>query len=241
MHTFSSLSGTKYSGCVQVPVKAEDGSFRTAFEIANAAITGQRIVLLEINDDGNSIKLFKPSDIVNKRTDFVVVNIADKTIESCAKEGLIDVAKWLLAYKCGWGERTISDAVSGGHIEFAKWAYENRCPWGKVTMAMAAQTNNIEFAKWAHSLGCPWHSGCTIAHAAGGGHIKFAKWAYANGCPLGDNVLDFAACGGHIKFAKWALKNGYSWKNSVAIHMAKNNGHFEFVEWAMANGCADNY
>jgi hypothetical protein len=219
MHTFHNLAGAKYDGCIPISVKTDDGKYRTAIDIAKATIhdtilpnkptrrRNTRIVLLRKED--NKLKLFNPSDIIEEPTDFVVVNISDKTLGSCAKEGLIDIAKWLLAYGEKKSNNVITRAASGGHIEFAKWALENGFRWDdKNVIPSAAYYNQIEFAKWAYANGHPLNDR-VITLTAYNGHLEFAKWAHANGCPWGNGVLSDAARGGQIEFVKWVRENGY--------------------------------
>jgi hypothetical protein len=217
MFGFYTLAGTKHTECIPISVKTEDGKYRTAIDIAKATIPDgsacrddTMIVLFKQED--NILKLLNPSDIIEEPTDFVVINISDKTLESCAKEGLIDMAKWLRAYGHEWSIYVIGSAAK--HIGFAKWALENGCPLHTRAMENAASNNSIEFGKWARENGCPWNSSI-ISDAAYNGHIEFAKWALANGCPRGDYVIDNAVYNNHIKFAQWALDNGYSLNNTI--------------------------
>ena len=53
--------------------------------------------------DDNKLTLLNPLDIIDEPTCFVVININDRTLKSCAKDGLIYVAKWLRSYECEWG------------------------------------------------------------------------------------------------------------------------------------------
>jgi hypothetical protein len=270
MHTFHNLAGAKYDGCISLSV--EDRKYRTAIDIAKATIPdtilpdkptrcgNTRIVLFRQEND--KLKILNPSDIITEPTDFVVVNINDKTLGLCAKEGLIDIAKWLLAYGhewhntvisnaaynnriefakwaysigCPWGDRVISNAVYYNHIEFAKWARENGCPWNKFVIVYAVHNNNIEFAKWARENGCPWDDGVMFI-ASRFNRIEFVKWALLNGCPRDNNIIKYTAYNGHIEFAKWAISNGFPLERS-AIKMAAYDGHIEFAKWARENGC----
>jgi len=158
MHQFENIAGGPYKGCIPIPIKSKDdiskdGTYYKAIEIAKATCT-DRIMLFRKDD--NKLTLLNPLDIVDEPTGFVVVNINDRTLESCAKDGLIDVAKWLCAYECKWNYCIISRAACYGHIEFAKWAHENECPWGKNVISNAVNNEHFEFAEWAREHGCPY-------------------------------------------------------------------------------------
>ena len=231
---FEMISGQQKYDSIQL--KTENGNYRTAIETAKAVCMGSRIVLFKKED--NKLILFNPSDIINEPMDLVVVDISDRTLNSCAKDGLIDMAKWLYAYGCKLNKYIISDAVENGHVIFAKWALENGCPFYKNLVSAAAHDGNIEFAKWIRDHGYPWGK-YVIESAAINGHIEFAKWALENGCPRDDGydmIISAAAKGGYIEFAKWALANGYQWgKNAIAY--AEEINCIEFAEWARENGC----
>lgn len=181
MHRFYTIAGIPCVGFSPVSVMTEDGEYLTAIEIAKA-MTGRRIVLLKKSDDYNTLKLLNPSDIITESTDFIVVDISDRTMESCVKEGLIDIAKWLLAYMPFLIKYTLFYAAFRGNIEFAQWAHSIGCPWGINVMRFAAIYNHIELAKWAHANGCPWYNN-VIKYATNNRNLEFAEWARANGCP----------------------------------------------------------
>jgi hypothetical protein len=217
MHTFGTISGTVFDGCTPVSVKTEDGKYRTAIDIAKAAIgdtvlsdgparRGNTMIVLFRQED-NKLKLLNPSDIIDEPTDFVAVNINDKTLELCAKEGLIDIAKWLRAYDHEWTHNIIPCTAEYGQKEFAKWAIENGCPWDNYVISDAAKRDNIEFIKWAIENGCPWGNGVMtliVQH----GNIEFAKWARENGCPWEEGIISAATSSGKIEFANWARDSG---------------------------------
>ena len=177
MHRFYTIAGIPCAGFSPVSVMSEDDKYSTAIQIAQAT-TSRHIVLLKKSDD-YTLKLLNPSDIITESTDFIIVDISDRTMESCAKEGLIDIAKWLLAYVPHLIKYTLLYSSFSGNIEFAKWAHSIGCPWGINVMRFAAIYNHIEFAKWAHANGCPWYNN-VIRYAI---NLEFAEWARANGCP----------------------------------------------------------
>ena len=179
MHQFETLAGIKHVGCIPISVRDDNGTYYKAIEIAKTTCK-DRIMLFRKDD--NKLTLLNPLDIIDEPTCFVVINIHDRTLMSCAKDGLIDVAKWLRSYECEWENTVISNAALNNHIEFAKWARENGCEWGYCAISNAADNGHIEFAKWALENGCPWGD-YVISSAAINGHIEFAKWARENGCP----------------------------------------------------------
>ena len=90
MHQFETISGIKHVGCIPISVKNEDSTYYKAIEIAKTTCK-DRIMLFRKDD--NKLTLLNPLDIIDKPTCFVVININDRTLKSCAKDGLIDMAK----------------------------------------------------------------------------------------------------------------------------------------------------
>jgi len=194
MHQFKSIAGDQHKGCIPIPIKSKDDiskadKYYKAIEIAKATCK-YRIMLFREDDD--KLNLLNPFDIINEPTCFVVVNINDRTLKSCARDGLIDVAKWMCAYGCEWNNYILMNGASNGYIKFAKCTRENECIWDGNIISNAAFGGHIEFAKWALENGCPWGE-YVISSAAQNGHIEFAKWARENGCPWGNNVIWHAA------------------------------------------------
>ena len=100
MHKFETLAGIKHKGCIPISVKTDDDKCLMAIEIAKLSCK-DRIMLFRKDD--NKLTLLNSLDIIDEPTYFVVVNINDRTLKSCAKDGLIYVAKWLRSYECEWG------------------------------------------------------------------------------------------------------------------------------------------
>ena len=92
-----------------------------------------------------------------------------------AKNGELEVLKWLWAKGCPWDERTSSWAASKGHLNVVRWAHKHNCPWTWMTCALAALGKHTHVLRWAHANGCPWDDcgGCDLAWL--GGHIRIDK------------------------------------------------------------------
>jgi hypothetical protein len=208
MHQFESIAGNQFIGCIPVSVKTDDGEYRTAIDIADTSNENSYIVLFKKED--NKLTILNPSDIIDEPTTFVVVDIDDKTLELCAKEGLIDIANWLLKYGHEWNHSEMSRAAKYGNIEFAKWAYENGCKWDDDVLDNAAGNvagnaagNIIEFVIWARDNECSYKYGLLYT-AAYRNNIELAKWALKNGCswddecPCGDGIIGLAVYNGQL-------------------------------------------
>ena len=84
-----------------------------------------------------------------------------------ARNGNVELLKFLHEERCPWDFWTCSYAAKNGHLECLKYAHENRCPWGPL-------------GKWNMNT-CSYKDTCY--NAAEKGHLKCLKYAHENGCP----------------------------------------------------------
>ena len=56
-----------------------------------------------------------------------------------------------------WDQHACSAAAKNGHLEVLKYLRENRCPWNSFVCSHAAERGHLEVVKWAHENGCPWN------------------------------------------------------------------------------------
>jgi hypothetical protein len=61
-----------------------------------------------------------------------------------ARQGNLDLLKWLVAHDCQWGVGTVISAIDYGHLEVAKWAITNGCFY----ISYHPLPNNISTRTW---------------------------------------------------------------------------------------------
>jgi len=149
-----------------------------------------------------------------------------------ARNGNLEMLKFLRGNGCPFSEETCADAAEGGHLELLRWARENGCPWDEKTCTGAARGGHLFLLKWVRQNGCPWDEK-TCAGAAGGGYLKILSYLKSNGCPMDRKTHENAAGAGYLNIAKWVSKNGPL--SGRAIHGAIKGGHVECVEWEIRN------
>ncbi len=76
-------------------------------------------------------------------------------IANLARNGHLEVVKYLRKLGISWDESTCSNAAKNGHLELLKWCRANQCPWDKNTCTNAAENGHLELLKWARLNGCP--------------------------------------------------------------------------------------
>jgi len=163
-------------------------------------------------------------------------------IADVARNGHLEVVKYLRQLGISWDEETCAAAAEGGHLELLKWARLNQCPWNSWTCTNAAAGGQLELLKWARVNQCPWDE-MTCTHAAASGHLELLKWARVNQCPWDVMTCAEAAANGHLEFLKWLRANQCPW-NEETCSFAANGGHLELLKRARLNGCpwdADTY
>ena len=99
-----------------------------------------------------------------------------------ARNGKLELLKFLRVQGCPWDRSTCSEAAKNGHLECLKYLHENGCPWDDWTCSSAAFNGHLECLKYAHENGCPWDEN-TCSNAVKNGHLECLKYAHEKGCP----------------------------------------------------------
>ena len=135
-----------------------------------------------------------------------------------ARNGRLDMLRFLCDEGCPWDRRTCFEAAYYGHLECLKYAHENGCPWDEYTCLGAAEEGHLECLKYAHEKGCPWDlinedsdddtDEGICSNAAKNGHLECLKYAHENGCPWNERICSKAAETGHLECLRYAHENG---------------------------------
>ena len=72
-----------------------------------------------------------------------------------ARNGRLEMLRFLCDEGCPWDRRTCFEAAYYGHLECLKYAHENGCPWNEFTCSYAARYGQLECLQYAHENGCP--------------------------------------------------------------------------------------
>tara|TARA_B110000093_G_C12720186_1_gene305854 strand:+ start:216 stop:473 length:258 start_codon:yes stop_codon:yes gene_type:complete len=72
------------------------------------------------------------------------------------------------------GQHIIKDAAKNGHLEVVKYLRQLDIYWDELTCVFAAGIGHLEMLKWAGANQCPWDE-YTCAKAAGSGHLELLK------------------------------------------------------------------
>ena len=138
-----------------------------------------------------------------------------------ARNGNLELLKFLHEKGCPWNEETCWSAASNDHLECLKYAHENGCPWDEETCKAAAKYRRLECLKYAHENGCPWDE-WTCRGAARGGHLECLKYAHENGCPWNEDTCRYAAHNGHLECLKYLHENGCPGSSEYAHHLSND-------------------
>ena len=186
------------------------------------------------------------------------------TATHAAKNGHLNILKWLHERYCPISKNAARYAAAEGHLEVLKWLYDNdNCEWDKSIATYAARGCQLEILKWLYKKNCEidYH---TSSNAARNGNFEILKWLYQNEIKFGMqtqyeaalkghlNIVKWlhrkkkrsiilkittaAATQGHLEMLQWARKKGYNW-SADTCRAAAQNGHFEILKWAINNGC----
>ena len=131
-----------------------------------------------------------------------------------ARNGKLELLKFLRVQGCPWDRSTCSEAAKNGHLECLKYLHENGCPWDGFTCYNAAGNGHLECLQYAHENGCPWNEKMLdseikepCCNAAYFGHLECLKYAHENGCPWDKLTCSGAALNRHLECLKYAHEN----------------------------------
>ena len=151
-----------------------------------------------------------------------------------AKNGHLEILKWIRANGGEWTERAADYTAESGHLETLKWIRANGGTWTSWATNSAARNGHLETLKWIRDNGGTWTSNAAN-WAATSGHLETLKWIRANGGTWTSDATNWAARNGHLETLKWIRANGGKW-TSAAADWAAENGHLETLKWIRANG-----
>lgn len=108
-------------------------------------------------------------------------DIAHTHTRSC-NEWIPGGVKMDAANGANWDEGVCIGAAKNGHLDVLKWLHAHGAPWCENVCAAAAKSGNLNVLKWLHANGAPLGR-MSGAKAAANGHIGVLKWLRANGAP----------------------------------------------------------
>ncbi|GMF28985.1 unnamed protein product [Phytophthora fragariaefolia] len=160
-------------------------------------------------------------------------------ITQAAREGHLDVVKWLDARKCPATTAAMDEAASAGFLEVVQWLHRNRTEGCSMSaMNGAAENGHLDVVKWLHA---ERNEGCSVSameKAAGNGHLEVVQWLHSHrseGCT--ERAMDWAAKGGHLNVVKWLSQNRSEGCTTAAMNWAAYGGHLGTIKWLHQNRC----
>ncbi|ETL29339.1 hypothetical protein L916_17453 [Phytophthora nicotianae] len=159
-----------------------------------------------------------------------------------AKEGQLEVAKWVLEegkYRCRFD--VVDEVAVRGDLNMMQFLVNRALLDGPSSAPdLAAEFGHIELVKWLseneskHS----WSFTTTaMVCAAKNGHLEVVKWLHENrkvGCTT--NALDLAAGSGHLSVLQWLYANRHERCTANAMDNAAMTGYLKVVQWLHNEG-----
>jgi len=188
----------------------------------------------------------------------------DVASELAAKNGHLNMLKYILSRNKRLSQNTASVAVDAGHADCLQFAYENGGCWnpsglsnsavqkghlqcvkylhsvglvevGGNLCSVAADNGSIEMVMYLRSLGCTWSAATTCA-AARNGHLECLQYLHAQGCPWGESTCLAAAANGHKHCLEFARAHGCPW-SARTMKRAVAEARVDMVQYLHAQGC----
>jgi len=139
----------------------------------------------------------------------------EKQLKVAAKEGYVEIVRFLFERGHVWPEKVCTIAAEHGHLEVLRYANESGAVWDSSAPAIAAKNGHTDCLHYLHKNGCRWESD-TIVEASLG-RIECLQYALQNKCPADKNgfALPAAISGGHLGCVLLLRKYGYSWPRNL--------------------------
>ena len=125
---------------------------------------------------------------IKKRNANIFMGINLKICAYTAKQGNLNILKWLKKNGCPWDEDTFESAACNGDMETLEWLKKNKCPWDAETFVVAARSGKIEILEWLKRNKCPWNA-ITFPAAAARYNLRVLWWLKVNECPWDKNTF----------------------------------------------------
>ena len=130
-------------------------------------------------------------------------------INTAAKEGHVDVVKYLLQQNCPSDESLLMYAIEGGHlsvltllhkagfelnsnvfdaavvfgqVEILRYLHSHHCPWDASAMDGAVTHDQVSCVEYLREIGCAW-SADTMCLAVYNSNVDMVRYLHAHGCP----------------------------------------------------------
>jgi len=107
---------------------------------------------------------------------FVNANICS----NAAAAGRLDIIQWAISLNppCPWHPSTPASAARNGDLEMLKWLRSHRCPWDSNTCHNAAMSGRLDILQWCRSFTppCPWSENLVLYYAKVAGNTKMIEW-----------------------------------------------------------------
>jgi len=169
--------------------------------------------------------------------------ICDEMICTAAKNGNMDIVRWLLSSKCSIVDcgSCIVAAAEGGNLEVLKYMRLLGFPWSETVCLGAAENGHFDVLKWAVSNGCPWNTSLMFPAVTTykRPNLDLYQWLLNEGCPFMELESYENACEhGNNEFILFTQSNGSTtqWDdeyNILLIRGATIAGHLHALQWAM--------
>jgi hypothetical protein len=148
-----------------------------------------------------------------------------KISELAAKNGQLDIIKWLHEQGEVFPVQTVINSAMKGHLELLKFLVEKGYCIPNYTVELAAGNGHLEVVKYLFELpNSKYYSIDNILESAiKSGNLEMVKYLHSLGLNFARYLVDKAAINGHLEILKWFYEKGYSCSVSGAFYAIKKN------------------
>lgn len=135
----------------------------------------------------------------------IVLSWPDQGICCAAREGHIDVVKWLR--RQGDTGRCMFHAIRGGHLDLVRWLYRTECGLTIEHFEAALESGSIWMVEWLLQNNCP-SCDTAISHVASSGNVRLAEYLWNRGFKDMTGSLRITVTAGQINMYNWLKEKG---------------------------------
>ncbi|KAG2793729.1 hypothetical protein PC111_g22916, partial [Phytophthora cactorum] len=127
---------------------------------------------------------------------------------------------------------TLEEAARNGDLEMVRWLCEVRGEWSPYAAVLAASGGHLEVLEWLRTnLFSSSSSSISMDNAASGGHLDVLQWLQNHSGYATQGAMNKAATSGHLEVVQWLHEYRREGCTSDAMNLAATAGHLDVVQW----------
>ena len=186
------------------------------------------------NGDNNAMEIGNLEILKSLTANNSYYGVASSDMEKIATEGYLDILEWFFdEMKARWTLKYSDIAAKNGHLEMVKYLLKKKKNFSNKAIDYAAENGHLEVVKLLHSKRKKGTVDA-IDHSSKNGHLEVVKFLFGKGHDCTNKAIGWAAKNGHLDVVKYLNEVGKGCL-SMALNWASGNGHLNVVKYLVEN------